>query len=138
MQCTPGRIGHAGTVGMINATNNGGGTLIVDAIDFARLQGMKLVGAYITPGAGEAGTWAAFPPPAAQVSAYLDWSKRVPALGAHILPGKTISITLGIEPTTTTGSSTSDVEVLYHDGGSRFELRTKLALKIKVPPARCF
>jgi hypothetical protein len=52
-------------------------------------------------------------------------------------PGETISITLGIEPTTTTGSSTSDVEVLYHDGGSRFELRTNLALKIKVPPARC-
>ena len=73
----------------------------------------------------------------AQVGEYLDWSKRVPAVGAHIPPGETISITLGIEPTTT-GSSTSDVEVLYHDGGSRFELRTNLALKIKVPPARCF
>jgi hypothetical protein len=40
----------------------------------------------------------------------------------------------GLEPS---GSITSDVEVLYHDGGSRFELRTNLALKIKVPPARC-
>jgi hypothetical protein len=54
-------------------------------------------------------------------------AKRIQAVGAHIAPGKTISITLGIEPTTTTGSSTSDVEVLYHDGGSRFELRTNLA-----------
>jgi len=73
----------------------------------------------------------------AQVGEYLDWSKRVPAVGAHIPPGETISITLGIEPTTTTGSSASDVEVLYHDGGSRFELGTNLALKITVPPARC-
>ncbi len=71
------------------------------------------------------------------MSAYLDWSKRIPAVGARISPRETISITLGIEPTTTTGSSTSDVEVLYHDGGSRFELRTNLALKFKVPPARC-
>lgn len=139
MQCTPGRLGHAGTVGLITATNNGGSTLTVDAIDLAQQRGMKLVGAYLTPGAAEAGTWTTFPPPAAQVSAYLDWSKRVPAVGARIPPGKTISITLGIEPTTTTGSSTSDVEVLYHDGGgSHFELRTNLALKIKVPPARCF
>jgi hypothetical protein len=137
-QCTPGSLAHASTVGLINATNNSGGTLIVDAIDLAQQQGIKLVGAYLTPGAGEAGTWATFPPPAAQVFAYLDWSKRIPAVGAHVPPGETISITLGIEPTTTTGSSTSDVEVLYHDGGSRFELRTTLALKIKVPPARCF
>ncbi len=137
-ECTPGSLGHAGTVGLINATNSSGGTLIVDAIDLAQQRGIKLVGAYLTPGAGEAGTWATFPPPAVQVSAYLDWSKRIPAVGAHIPPGETISITLGIEPTTTTGSSTSDVEVLYHDGGSRFELRTNLALKIKVPPARCF
>jgi hypothetical protein len=138
VQCTPGSLAHAGTVGLITATNNSGGTLIVDAIDFAQQRGIKLVGAYLTPGAGEAGTWIAFPPPAAQVSRYLDWSKRVPAVGARIRPGETISITLGIEPTTTTGSSTSDVEVLYHDGGSRFEPRTNLALKIKVPPARCF
>jgi hypothetical protein len=137
-QCTPGSLGHAGTVGLINATNSSGDTLTINAIDFAQQQGIKLVGAYLTPGAGEAGTWATFPPPAASVSAYLDWSKRIPAVGAHIPPGETISITLGIEPTTTTDSSTSDVEVLYHDGGSRFELRTNLALKIKVPPARCF
>jgi hypothetical protein len=137
-ECTPGSLGHAGTVGLINATNSSGGTLIVDAIDLAQQRGIKLVGAYLTPGAGEAGTWATFPPPAASVSAYLDWSKRIPAVGARIAPGETISITLGIEPTTTTGSSTSDVEVLYHDGGSRFELRTNLALKIKVSPARCF
>ncbi|HTR91408.1 MAG TPA: hypothetical protein VMI73_06680 [Trebonia sp.] len=75
--------------------------------------------------------------PAAQVSAYLKWSERVKAAGARIPHGETISITLGIEPTTTTGSSTSDVEVLYHDGDSRFELLTNLGLKIKVPPARC-
>lgn len=137
-ECTPGSLTHAGTVGLINATNNSGGILIVDAIDLAQQRGIKLVGAYLTPGAGEAGTWTTFPPPAAQVSAYLDWSKRIPAIGAHILPGKTISITLGIEATTTTGSTTSDVEVLYHDGGSRFELRTNPALEIKVPPARCF
>jgi hypothetical protein len=138
VQCTPGGLGRADTVGLINATNSGGGTLTVDAIDLAQQRGIKLVGAYLTPGAGEAGVWTSFPPPAAQVSAYLDWSKRIPAVGARIPPGKTISITLGIEPTTTTGSSTSDVEVLYHDGGSRFELRTNLALKFKVPPARCF
>jgi hypothetical protein len=137
VQCTPGSIGHADTVGLISATNNGSDTLTIDAIDLAKQQGIKLVGAYLTPGAGEAGTWATFPPPAAQVSAYLDWAKRIPAIGAHIPPGKAISITLGIEPTTAKGSSTSDVEVLYHDGGNHFELATNLALKIKVPPARC-
>jgi hypothetical protein len=137
-QCTPDSLSHADTVGLIDATNSSGNTLTINAIDLAQQRGMKLVGAYITPGAGEAGAWTTFPPPAAQVSAYLNWSKRVPAVGARIPPGKTISITLGIEPTTTTGSSTSDVEVLYHDGGSHFELRTNLALKIKVAPARCF
>jgi hypothetical protein len=137
VQCTPGSIGHADTVGLISATNNSSDTLTVDAIDLAQQQGIKLVGAYITPGAGEAGAWATFPPPAALVSEYLDWSKRIPAVGAGVLPGQTISITLGIEPTTTTGSSTSDVEVIYHDGGRHVELATNLALKIKVPPARC-
>jgi hypothetical protein len=124
-------------VGLIDATNSGGNTLTVNAIDFAQQQGIKLVGAYVTPGAGAAGGWATFPPPAAQVSAYLEWSKRIPAVGARIPPGETISITLGIEPTTRKGSSTSDVEVLYSDGRTRFELRTNLALKFKVPPARC-
>jgi hypothetical protein len=136
-QCTPGSLGHADTIGLISATNNSHGTLIVDRIDLARQQGIRLVGAYITPGAGEAGAWATFPPPAVQVSRYLAWSKRVPAVGARIAPGETISVTLGIEPTATTGSSTSDVEVLYHDDGGRYDLATNLALKIRVSPARC-
>jgi hypothetical protein len=56
-ECTPGSLGHAGTVGLINATNSSGGTLIVDAIELAQQRGIKLVGAYLTPGAREAGTW---------------------------------------------------------------------------------
>jgi len=71
------------------------------------------------------------------VSTHLKWSERVRAAGARIPRGETISITLGIEPTTRTGSSTSDVEVLNHDGGSHFELLTNLGLQIKIPPARC-
>jgi hypothetical protein len=137
-QCNPGSLGHADTVGLITVTNGSGDTLTVDGIDLARQQGIKLVGADITPGAGEAGNWITFPPPAAQVSHYLDWSKHVPAVGDHIPRGETVSITLGIKPTRTGMSSTSDVEVLYHDGLSHYDLKTNLALKIAVSPAKCF
>jgi hypothetical protein len=78
-QCTPGSLGHADTVGLIDATNSSGNTLTINAIDLAQQQGIKLVGAYVTRGAGAAGVWATFPPPADQVSAYLDWSKRIPS-----------------------------------------------------------
>jgi hypothetical protein len=48
----PGSLGHTSTVGLISATNNSGGTLIVSGIDLAQQQGIKLAGSYITPGAG--------------------------------------------------------------------------------------
>ena len=137
-QCVPGSLGHADTVGLITVTNGSGDTLTVDAISLARSHGIKLVGADITPGSGEAGTWATFPPPATAVARYLNWSRHAPAAGDHIPHGETISITLGIEPTQAGTSSASDVEVLYHDGGSHYDLKTNLALKIAVSPARCF
>jgi hypothetical protein len=136
-QCNPGSLGHALTVGLITVTNSSSDTLTVDAIGLAQSHGIKLVGADITPGQGEAGNWATFPPPAAQVAPYLDWAKHVAAAGAHIRPSATISITLGIEPTRTGMSSASDVEVLYHDGGTHYDRKTNLALKIAVAPAKC-
>jgi D-alanyl-D-alanine dipeptidase len=132
----PGRLGHPDTVGLITVTNSSADTLTVDDIDLANQRGIRLVGADITPGAAEAGTWATFPPPAAPASAYLDWSKHAPAAGDRISRGQTVSITLGIEPTRTGISRAPDVEALYHDGGSHYDLRTNLALRIAVSPAK--
>jgi hypothetical protein len=57
-------------VGLIDATNSSGNTLTINAIDLAQQQGIKLVGAYVTRGAGAAGVWATFgrPTPTARSS----------------------------------------------------------------------
>jgi hypothetical protein len=137
-QCTPGSPGHADTVGLLSLTNSSHDGLVIDGIDLAAPQHIKLAGAFLTPGDGETGVWLSFPPPAAQLPADVRWAQRVAAMGARIRPGETVGLVLGITPTSSTATaSTSGAEVFYHDGGTRYELRTSLGMVIKVPPAKC-
>jgi hypothetical protein len=136
--CIPGSPQHADTEALQGFTNSGNDTVTIDAIQFADPRNLKLIGAYVAPGQGDLGALPSFPPPAATASSYdVDWSARQQAAGAHIKPGETADLVLGLRPVRNATARTSGAEVLYQDGSTHYELRFNLAVIITVPPESC-
>lgn len=136
-ECLPGSREHADTEGLQNFTNSGKDTVTIDVIKLAQPLNLELTGAYVIPGQGLVGSWLSFPPPVSQLPRDVDWSAREAAAGARIRPGETADLVLGLRPTSSATGSTSGAEVLYHDGGTHYELLFNLPIVIKVPPAKC-
>jgi hypothetical protein len=138
--CLPVRLGGADTDGFRSFTNRSHDLLVIDRAYLASARNLKLVGAYIVPVTGTelTGTWATFPPPAGRLPKGVQWARRLPPAGAHVRPGEQVNVVVGLAPASHAAGSTTGIEVLYHDGSTRYELRSNIRVIVKVSPARCF
>jgi len=137
-ECLPANVGQADTHGMDSFTNKSHDVLVIDHVGLASARNMRIVGAYIVPGTGQVGEWRGFPPPAAQLDKDVRWAKREPAAGARVSPGETVNVVVGLEPTGRATASAKGIELLYHDGGTQYELVSNVTVIIKVSPGKCF
>ena len=140
-ECMPANVGQTDTEGLQSFTNSGHDTLVIARVGLASARNIRLAGAYIVnigSGTELVGAWRGFPPAAGQLASDVALAKWQPVSGAKILPGETINVVVGLAPTSHAAASTAGVEIFYHDGGSQYELVSKLAVTIKVSPAKCF
>lgn len=136
--CDPGQPGRADTVGIQNFRNAGRDTLVIDRVTLADPRSLRLAGAFIVPGQDLVGVGGPFPPPADQIPKGVQWAKRRLPPGTQVPPGAWISIPVGVEPTRDATGRSAGLVIWYHDGSTRYELRSNVRMVITVRPARCF
>ena len=93
---------------------------------------MALTGAYLAPGNVGIGAALSFPPPLGEVNEPY-WRERGTAPGYRVPPHHLVNVVVGLERTATV-ASTRGVEVAYHQGSSRYFLKTNWQVSIK---AKC-
>jgi hypothetical protein len=137
--CLPVPLGGADTDGFQSFTNGSHDVLVIDRVYLASARNLRLVGAYIVPVTGPnlTGTWGTFPPPAEQLPRSVQWAKRQRPADARVLPGEEVNVVAGLAPTSRATGSTAGIAVLYHDGSTKYALRSNIRVQVKVPPARC-
>jgi hypothetical protein len=136
-ECLLGRLGGADTEGSLLLTNRGHDTVAIDRLSLAAPDKLRLAGAYAVPGRWLVGTWNEFPPPASQLPAAVQWSRRRAPAGARVLPGHSVNIVVGLAPTSHATGRTAGVQVWYHDGRTDYEYRSGIQVTVKQPPNRC-
>jgi hypothetical protein len=135
--CTPSRLGQPVTIGLQNFTNSSHDTVTIDRVTLASPRNLTLAGAYTVPGRYLVGVWPTFPPPARQLVKGVQWAKRRHPAGARVPPGGWVNVVAGVDPTRRGQDTTTGIVVWYHDGGTRYELRSNVRVIVPVPPARC-
>jgi len=137
--CVPAAgVGQALTIGIDSAKNTGGTTLVIDRIALASPRHIRLTGAYVVPGENLVGEEATFPPPASEIPANVQWSRRHKPAGARLSPGQWSGFVVGLAPVSRATASTAGLVVFYHVGSAQYEWRSHVRIVIKVPPMRCF
>jgi hypothetical protein len=129
-ECGPDPDGIIMTFGTTVLENHSRVTVIIEHVSFYGDHDLRLLHAVIFPERisliGVAYGWP--PPRKSLIEAGLQWSKRVPAVGAKVPPlGPSLAsrrnLIIAMQPTAHTGSATG-IQVRYRANGQQYELRT--------------
>jgi hypothetical protein len=128
-QCGPDASGAILTYGTIVLENHSKHPVTIQQVSFYGDHQLKLVHADVVPiRGGLIGIAYGWPPSQKTLAETgVPWSQRIPAAGAAVPPGTSVSsrreLLIGMLPTAHRGAA-DGVQVRYREGGKQYELRT--------------
>ena len=124
-ECIPDPSMPSMTDGITVLDNHSTGTVTVEHVSFYGDRHLRLVQALVVPIGDNSVGYEPWPPTGSLLPG-IQWSKRVPAVGATVPPSSAHgfrNLVIQMRPTARKASS-AGVEVLYRENGQQYELRT--------------
>jgi hypothetical protein len=123
------------TYGLEAFTNYSSQTVFFDQVGLRDPLHLKVLGAYLSPGARfEVGAWTHWPPRPTTGKDPLPvprgWRRRRPVRGYRLRPGATAQVILGFELTVQSGGKSSGLLIRYHTSDGSYLLRDDLEIVV--------
>ena len=119
-QCIPGTQGRTVTMGFFEVHNHGSSTVKLTGITLPKIHGMVMTQTWlmpilVTPGHDElVGLAYPYPPH------WVEWPRRVPAIGAMLKPGQDLNLVFGLTMTSRHNAGSNPPRITYTADGNSY------------------
>jgi hypothetical protein len=137
--CVPIRPGQVESWGITELVNTGRSNAVVETTRLDNARHLRIVDAYVVPitGSQEYGSWFGYPPAPHQRG--VEWTRHTRAKGARVLPhigSKDADLLIVLQPAGPVAEALG-ITVLYREGGTQYELRTRYRFVLLVGKKTC-